>query len=66
MNFDETELDDLKWALHASLDRLKRIIAAVYDERGLVPTVELIDKVARLEALCERFGQPSNNHRPQS
>ncbi len=65
MQFDETELDDLRWALHTSLDRLKRIISAVYDERGLMPTVELIDKVARLEALCERFGPPSNNYRPQ-
>ncbi len=56
MVFSEQELDALKWAVHAATDRLKRVVEAVREEKGLTPTQELVEHISRLEGLIERFG----------
>lgn len=56
MQFTESELAELKWAVHAATDRVKRVREAMREEKGLIPTEELQQKIRRLEGLIERFG----------
>ena len=56
MQFTDTELAELKWALHVANDRLRRVVEAMREEKGLLPSQELADKLDALDGLLERFG----------